>query len=60
VSRPLAGRRYFEAQGRSLRSRGVPNHQVRNLFRRAPLWVRSAVARGYIWQGLRKATGSAS
>lgn len=51
MKKPLSGARWFEAQGRSAFSRGLPLNYMRAVNARLPMWARSAWARGWITQG---------
>lgn len=51
MKKPLSGARWFEAQGRSAFSRGLPMNYMRAVNARLPVWARSAWARGWIQQG---------
>jgi hypothetical protein len=42
---------WFEAQGRSAYSRGLPLNYGRTLRVRLPMWAREAWARGWMSQG---------
>lgn len=50
MAKPLAGKRLFEAWGRSASSRGLPLIHKRLERRPWPMWARSAWARGWIMQ----------
>jgi hypothetical protein len=54
MSKPLAGKRWFEALGRSEYSQGLPINYRRSLRARWPMWARSAWARGWLHQQTRK------
>ena len=53
MSRPLAGKRYFEALGRSAYSRGLSLSYDRPARLRWPMWARTAWAKGWLMQGQR-------
>lgn len=54
MSKPLAGKRAFEAMGRSACSRGLGINYQRSMRVNWPLWARQAWAAGYIMQGNKK------
>lgn len=49
MSKPLAGRRAFEAKGRRARSLGI-QLVIKNMPRTWPLWARIAFIYGYVYQ----------
>lgn len=51
MAKPLAGRKAFEAMGRSARSRGLSMSALRSMRQDWPLWARQAYAAGWIVQG---------
>lgn len=51
MSRPRGGKRYFEAQGRSAKSKGLAISWGRVERLSWPEWARQAWARGWINQG---------
>ena len=51
MSKPLAGARWFEAQGRRAFSMGLPLNWKRHESQVWPMWARCAWARGWIQQG---------
>jgi hypothetical protein len=50
MAKPLAGKRLFEAWGRSAASRGLPLIYKRLERQPWPVWARSAWARGWVMQ----------
>lgn len=50
MSKPLVGKRYFEALGRSAKSHGQPLHWQRRERQPWPMWARTAWARGWLFQ----------
>lgn len=50
MSKKLAGKRWFEALGRSESSRGLPLNHRRHERSTLPIWARSAIARGWLFQ----------
>lgn len=50
MSKRLAGKRYFEALGRSAQSRGLPIIYERAKRNQWPMWARCAWARGWLHQ----------
>lgn len=54
MTRPLAGRRYFEALGRSAQSRRLPIIYERSKSKAWPLWARAAWTRGWLHQQTRR------
>ena len=53
MSRPLSGKRYFEALGRSAQSRGLPMNYERSKRSTWPMWARCAWTRGWLYQQTR-------
>lgn len=50
MSKPLAGRRLFDARGRSAASRGLPISYQRIQRRQLPMWAQAAWACGWLDQ----------
>ncbi len=50
MTKPLAGKRFFESLGRSAASRGYPMNYQRLERRCWPIWARTAWARGWLIQ----------
>ena len=59
MSKSLAGKCYFEAQGRSAKSHGQPLHWRRLERQPWPMWARSAWARGWLFQQTSKESTAA-
>lgn len=50
MGKPLAGKRAFEAMGRSAKSRNLPLNHQRQMRLAWPKWARQAWAAGWIMQ----------
>lgn len=50
MSKPLAGKRYFDARGRSDEARGVPYFLRRQSRQSWPQWAKQAYCRGRLIQ----------
>jgi len=53
MTKPLAGKRYFEALGRSAQARGLPIIYERSKRNTWPMWARCAWSRGWLYQQTR-------
>jgi hypothetical protein len=59
MKRPPAGKRAFEAMGRSAYSRGLPLSHQRSMRIMWPNWARKAWAAGWLMQGPINVRGAA-